>query len=227
VAETEGVRVKICGLTRREDVLEADRAGADYLGVVLSAGFGRSVPPRAAGALVAGTRARKVAVLVDEAPADAAAMAGSLGAEVLQLSGDETPDTIASIRSLGAWAIWKAVRPRSIDDVEAAVARWGRAVDGILIEGWKEGSRGGSGTRVALDAERVRDVVPADIDFILAGGLGPDSVAEAIHAFRPDVVDVSSGVERSVGTKDHERVHAFVEAARRTAAKAPTVGARR
>jgi phosphoribosylanthranilate isomerase len=223
VAETAGVRVKICGLTRREDALEADRAGADYLGVVLSAGFGRSVSPRAAGSLVAGTRARKVAVLVDETPEDAAAAARSLGAEVVQLSGDEAPDAIAAIRSLGSWAIWKAVRPRSIDDVEAAVARYGSAVDGILVEGWREGSRGGSGTRVALDAERVRDLIPADIDFILAGGLGPDGVADAIRAFRPDVVDVSSGVERSVGVKDHERVHAFVEAALRTAAKAPAV----
>lgn len=226
MAEAARVRVKICGLTRREDALEADRAGADYLGVVMSSGFGRSVPSRAAGALLQGTRGKKVAVLVDETPTDAAAAAASLGADVVQLSGDETPDTIEAIRGLGPWAIWKAVRPRSIDDVEAAVARYGRAVDGILVEGWKEGSRGGSGTRVALDAERVRAVVPAVIDFILAGGLGPDSVAQAIHAFRPDVVDVSSGVERAVGVKDHERVHAFVEAALRSA-QAPAAGARR
>jgi phosphoribosylanthranilate isomerase len=65
------------------------------------------------------------------------------------------------------------------------------------------------------------------MDFILAGGLGPDSVAEAIQAYRPDVVDVSSGVERSVGVKDHERVHAFVEAARRAASQASAAGARR
>jgi len=226
VAEA-GVRVKICGLTRREDVLEADRAGADYLGVVMSSGFGRSVAPRAAGALVAGTRGKKVAVLVDDTPADVAAAAALLGADVVQLSGDEPLDTLEAIRSLGPWAIWKAVRSRSIDDVDAAVARYGRAVDGILVEGWKEGSRGGSGTRVALDAERVRALVPSDVDFILAGGLGPDSVAEAIHAFRPDVVDVSSGVERAVGVKDHERVHAFVDAALRSASRAPAVGARR
>ena len=225
--EAARVRVKICGLTRRDDALEADRAGADYLGVVMSSGFGRSVPPRAAGALVAGTRARKVAVLVDETPADVAAAVASLGADVVQLSGDETPNTIEAIRSLGPWTIWKAVRPRSIDDVEAAVARYGRAVDGILVEGWKEGSRGGSGTRVALDAESARAAVPPDMDFILAGGLGPDSVAEAIQAYRPDVVDVSSGVERSVGVKDHERVHAFVEAARRAASQASAAGARR
>jgi phosphoribosylanthranilate isomerase len=173
-----------------------------------------------------GTRGKKVAVLVDETPADVAAAAASIGASVVQLSGDETPDGIEAIRGLGPWAVWKAVRPRSVDDVEAAVARYGRAVDGILVEGWKEGSRGGSGTRVALDAERVRALIPADIDFILAGGLGPDSVAEAIHAFRPDVVDVSSGVERSVGVKDHERLHAFVEAALPSASRAPA-GARR
>jgi phosphoribosylanthranilate isomerase len=217
--------VKICGLTRREDALVADEAGADYLGVILSSGFGRSVSPRNASGVVVGTRGKKVAVLVDETPADAAAAATALGAAVVQLSGDESVETIRGIRDLGSWTIWKAVRARSIDDLERAIARYASTVDGLLVEGWKEGSRGGSGTQVALDGARVRSLVPASVDFILAGGLGPDSVADAIRSFGPDVVDVSSGVERAVGVKDHERVRAFVDAALGTT-KTPAEGAR-
>ena len=219
------MRVKICGLTRREDALAAERAGADYVGVVLSSGFSRTVAASAAAVIVAGTRAGKVAVLVDETAADAALAATSLGADVVQLSGDESPETVEAIRARGPWTIWKSVRARSVDDVSRAIERYGRAVDAILVEGWKEGSRGGTGTRVTLDASLVRDLVPEEIDFVLAGGLTPDTVADAVQAFRPDVVDVSSGVERAVGVKDHERVHAFVEAALAAAARAPTGGA--
>jgi phosphoribosylanthranilate isomerase len=220
------VRVKICGLTRREDALAADRAGADYLGVVLSSGFGRSVAPRNAGAIVAGTRALKVAVLVDEDPEEAAGAAEALGAHVVQLSGDETPGTIEAIRSRGPWSIWKAVRARTLDELSAAVTRYGQVVNGILLEGWKEGSKGGSGARVTLDAAGARALVSEEIDFVLAGGLGPDNVADAVRSFRPDVVDVSSGVERALGAKDHERVHAFVDAARGAMAGASAGGGR-
>ncbi|MGE0159103.1 MAG: N-(5'-phosphoribosyl)anthranilate isomerase [Gemmatimonadales bacterium] len=215
------MRVKICGLMRREDALAADEAGADYLGVVLTSGFGRSVAPRSAGAIVAGTRALKVAVLVDESPDDVAGAADALRADVVQLSGDESITTVEAIRTRGPWSIWKAVRARSVEELEAAIAHYARSVDAILLEGWKDGSKGGSGARVALDAARVRALVPRELDFVLAGGLGPDNVADAVRAFQPDVVDVSSGVERALGAKDHERVHAFVEAARGATAAAP------
>ena len=208
------VRVKICGLTRREDALAADRARADYLGVILSSGFGRSVAPREAAQVVSGTRAKKVAVVVDETAHQAAAAAVALSADVIQLHGDEQVETIEELRERGSWTLWKAVRARSLDDVARALERYGEVVQGLLIEGWKEGSIGGSGSRVDLDPSEVRALVPADLDLILAGGLDPDTVADAVRSFHPDVVDVSSGVERKLREKDHERVHAFVDAAR-------------
>ena len=210
------MRVKICGLTRAEDARAADAAGADYLGVVLSAGFGRSVVPSAARALVEGTSALKVAVVVDETADGAAAAGEALGADVLQLHGSESPAVVEDLRARG-WKVWKAVRAKSLGDVERGVDVYGGSVDGILVEGWKEGSPGGGGARLSLDPARVRALVPHSVDLVLAGGLGPDSVAEAVRSFRPDVVDVSSGVERALGSKDHGRVRAFVEAARAAA----------
>jgi phosphoribosylanthranilate isomerase len=206
--------VKICGLTRREDVLAADGAGADYLGMILSPGFGRSVAPRDAARIMAGARARRVAVLVDEIPEDAAAAAGSLGADVIQLHGDEDIALVERLRARGPWTLWKAVRARSLDDVARAGEISGRAVQGLLVEGWKDGSKGGSGARLTLEAAKVRELFPTGLDLILAGGLTPDTVADAVRAFRPHVVDVSSGVEQSMGKKDHDLVDAFVDGAR-------------
>jgi len=205
--------VKICGLARREDALAADRAGADYLGVVLSAGFRRSVEPARASALVEGTRALKVAVLVDEHPDAAEAAALALGAAVLQLHGDEEPSLLAALKERGPWALWRAVRARSLDDIRRTVERYHGVADGILVEGG-EGALGVGGARLELDADRVRDLLPEGLDFVLAGGLDADTVAEAVRRFEPDVVDVSSGVERERGAKDHALVEAFVLAAR-------------
>jgi len=213
VADGNAVRVKVCGLTRREDVLVADGAGVDYLGVIASAGFGRSVEPTAARVLLEGTRARKVAVLVDESADGAVAAGRALGADVLQLHGDEPPEVLAALRERGPWKLWKAVRARSLADIEQAVSRYGALVDGLLVEGWKD-ALGAGGARVTLDPARVRALVPAGVTFVLAGGLTPDKVTEAVRAFHPDVVDVSSGVERALGVKDHEKVRGFIDGAR-------------
>jgi phosphoribosylanthranilate isomerase len=94
----EGIRVKICGLRRREDVLAADSFGADYLGVVLTAGFARSVDPGLATEILEGVAAIRVAVLVDESVAAAEARGKAIGAGVLQL-------------------VWMAFRARVPDDL--------------------------------------------------------------------------------------------------------------
>lgn len=210
----EGPRVKICGLMRREDVLVADAAGAAYVGVVMSEGFGRSVEPTRAAGLVAGTRAARVAVLVDETPDSAERAARTLDADVLQLHGTEGPDVLEELRDRGPWTLWKAVRARSLDDVQRTVERYASVADGVLVEGWKDGSLGGGGARLGLDPDAVRRLIPDSLDFVLAGGLDAETVAEAVRRFRPDVVDVSSGVERELGAKDSEAVRAFAMAAR-------------
>jgi phosphoribosylanthranilate isomerase len=212
------LRVKICGLRRREDVRAADAAGADYVGVILSAGFARSVSLAAAAGLVDGVRATPVAVLVDESAEDAAVRADALGAHVLQLHGTEPEDVVRELSRSGRWTLWKSIRARTGDDVDRAVDRYGEWVHGFLVEGWKEGVVGGGG--VSLDPERFADIrsrVPSGLDVILAGGLDPDNVGGAVARFGPDVVDVSSGVETEPGRKSHELIRLFVRHARAAA----------
>jgi phosphoribosylanthranilate isomerase len=213
----EGVRVKICGVTRREDVLAVDRAGADYMGVILTAGFSRSVDPSVARALVEGVAPTPVAVLVEEDAKVAEAAARAIGAGVIQLHGEEPPEVLAELHTRGSWKLWKAVRARTPEDVERTVELYADVADGILVEGWKEHVTGGGGARLQVDPGRVRAIIPQHLDFILAGGLGPRTVSDAVHAFHPEVVDVSSGVERAKGEKDHALVERFVASARAAA----------
>jgi len=210
----DGVSVKICGLTRNADARDADESGADYLGIVLSAGFGRSVPTPEAAAVLRGTTARRVAVVVDEPVETIATLARTITASVIQLHGEESVELVKELRSLGDWTIWKAVRAASMDEVARAVEIYHGVVDGLLVEGWKEGVVGGAGVKVELDPASVRSAIPADLDFILAGGLGPGAVADAVARFLPDVVDVSSGVERAEGLKDPKLVTTFIRSAR-------------
>ena len=208
------VRVKICGLMRNEDALIADRAGADYLGVILSRGFRRSVALEECAAIVEGTKSLKVAVVVDEDPDGTESAAYRVGASVIQLHGNEPLDVVEELRHRGSWKLWKAVRAQSLEDVRVALDLYGSLVDGILVEGWKEGVVGGGGARVTLEPVGLRSLIPSNCDFVLAGGLGPDTVAEAVGLFSPNVVDVSSGVERRLGEKDPDGVSAFIDRAR-------------
>lgn len=209
-------RVKICGVSRRDDALAAEAAGADYIGVVLSGGFLRSVAPETAARVVEGIGAVRVAVLVDEDTDAASRLGEALGAGVLQLHGEEPPEVVAALRERGPWRIWKTVRARGPADVLRTVERYGALVDGILVEGRREGVVGGGGARLDLDAAaEVRALIPRSMEVVLAGGLTPDTVASAVARFAPDVVDVSSGVERVPREKDPTLVRRFIEEARR------------
>ena len=210
------VRVKICGLTRREDVVMADELGADYVGVVLSPGFGRSVDLSAAPGLVRGVSATRVAVLVDVDPDAAEAAAEALGAGVVQLHGEESPEVVEAVGALGPWEVWKAVRVRTPADLTDALTRFGSVADGILVEGRKDGVVGGGGARADLGVlEAVRGEVSPELTLILAGGLTPANVREGVARLRPSVVDVSSGVEEIPGNKSRALVQRFIGEARR------------
>lgn len=214
-ASAPATQVKICGVTRPGDAEFADGAGADYVGVVLAEGFGRTIGLTAAIRILENVRsAIPVTVRVDDSYDRVMAEAEALAAGVVQLHGDESPEVAARIRE-GGFRVWKAVKVRSVEDVTAAATRFAGAVDGLLLDGWHPGAAGGTGTRFEWgDVDAVWAQIPEPPTLIVAGGLTPENVAEAVRSLRPGVVDVSSGVESGPGRKDLERVRAFIDAAR-------------
>lgn len=207
--------VKICGLRRREDVEAAVEAGAAFLGLVFAESPRRVTPSRAA-ELVDGVPGTAVGVFVDAAPVDLLRAAEAVPLGVIQLHGSESPELCDAVRSAGL-RVWKALRPTDAEELAAGVERYRGHVDGLLVEGHSEEAAGGTGTSfphgwwrdAGLDAAGDGD----GPSLILAGGLTPENVAEALSRTSPHVVDVSSGVESEPGVKDSGRIRAFVRAA--------------
>jgi phosphoribosylanthranilate isomerase len=211
--------VKICGLTRPEDVDAVVEAGADAVGFVFYPPSARYVTPQRAAELAARLPAFVTPVLLfvntpaDEVIAAASAIPGAL----LQFHGDETPEECWAASRQGHSAFVRAARiPLDPDaapfDLIGFSKRFDRA-KAILLDAHVPGYGGGGRT---FDWS----LLPAapDAHLVLSGGLTPDNVADGIAALRPLCrtlsVDVSSGVEASKGIKDHGKVRAFVEAAR-------------
>lgn len=198
------VRVKICGVTRPEDALAAEAAGADAIGMIVHARSARRIDLAAAERVVAalGPFVQRVGVFQDAPTALILEAVGHLGLDVVQLHGDEAPEVAADLRT--RVRVVKAVRYDPGLDI-AALARY--PADAVLVDG----PRPGSGEAFAwAEAEAVR-ALPR---LILAGGLTPANVAEAVRRFGPYAVDVASGVESTPGVKDPEAVRRFVVAAK-------------
>ena len=196
-------KIKICGLYRDADVDFVNEAGPDYAGFILL--FPKShrnlTPERAAELrkrLAPGIRA--VGVFVDQPVETVAAAAETVGLDVIQLHGHEDDAAIASLREKTSCAIWKAFRVRSAADLDAAGKS---AADEVLLDN-------GYGTGEAFDWSLAGGL---DRPFLLAGGLTPENIPEAVRALRPKLVDVSSGVETD-RVKDREKILAAVRAAR-------------
>jgi phosphoribosylanthranilate isomerase len=206
--------VKVCGLMRREDAEAAVAAGAAYLGAILAPGFKRTVTPEAASVIFQDLPAQRVGVFVDAPREDLLAAARAAGVGVLQLHGDEPPELAAELRALG-FTVWKAVRPRTGDEFAEAAARYASSVDALLVDGFNPAAVGGTGTVFPWHEVAARRAgLPQGVALVAAGGLNPANVAEAARVIRPDVVDVSSGVERALGEKDADAVRGFVAAVR-------------
>ncbi|MDX1396422.1 MAG: phosphoribosylanthranilate isomerase [Gemmatimonadota bacterium] len=213
-------RVKICGIREPADGVAAVEDGADYIGVVFAERVRRVTPVEAA-SVVSAIRGRGVAVgvFVDEPLDDVLAVRDVVGFEIAQLHGDEPPAWCARLRADGL-SVWKAIRPRAADELARALDRYRDAVDAVLVEGFSPRAAGGTGT--SFPHEWLGDADLRDLDLVLAGGLDAQNVGTAIHAVRPDVVDVSSGVESTPGVKSRELVRVFIEAVREAASTPPS-----
>jgi phosphoribosylanthranilate isomerase len=204
--------VKVCGITTAEDAVLAAEAGADAVGFVFYPMSPRRVDPARAAEVARELPpfVARVGVFVDAPRDEMARTADAVGLDLLQLHGDEPPEALSDLprRAL------KAIRVGTGFTHDAALRYEGRAA-GLVVDTRLVGETvlpGGTG--VPFDwslVARLRDEVRF---LMLAGGLDPGNVAEAIAAVRPQAVDVSSGVERLPGRKDAARLRAFLEAVR-------------
>jgi phosphoribosylanthranilate isomerase len=178
--------IKICGITRREDARAAVEAGASALGFIFYPKSPRYVAPLKAAELGEGLDAWKVGVFVDESPAAVEAVMRAARLDVAQIYGGAVH---------GNTRVWKAFRPADAVSPEGAEA--------ILLDGPANG--------ISFDWTVARG---REHKIIVAGGLDASNVAEAIRIAQPWGVDASSKLESAPGIKDHEKVRAFVKAAR-------------
>lgn len=202
------VRVKICGITRLEDALLSARLGADAIGLNFWPGSKRYLPPAAAREI---TRrlpplVTAVGVFVNPTRDEVLRAAEASGITVAQLHGDESPELCASL----PLPVLKAIR---VTGPEALAALASYEVQGFLLDAAAPGY-GGSGT--TFDWSLAAEVAQA-VPVLLAGGLGPENVAEAVRLVSPFGVDVASGVESAPGVKDPEKLRRFIAAAKELA----------
>jgi phosphoribosylanthranilate isomerase len=206
------LRVKICGLTTPQDAAAAIEAGADALGFNFFPGSKRFLQPEAAVAWIADLppNVEKVAILVNPSWEVATAAAAMAGITSLQLHGAETPDFCRRLMARGI-PFAKAVPVTGLDSV-ANLPDF--HTTSLLLDSGAGGHFGGRGQTFPWSV--ARDFVGArpELRVILAGGLTPENVVEAIATVRPFGVDVTSGVESSPGRKDHGRMRDFIAAAR-------------
>ncbi|MFZ5962107.1 phosphoribosylanthranilate isomerase [Thalassococcus sp. BH17M4-6] len=209
------IKVKICGLTRAEDLAAVAQAGAAYAGFVFFPKSPRNVTPDAARALAleAPPGLAKVALVVNADDALLDAITATVPLDMLQLHGSEAPERVAQVRARYGLPVMKAVGVAAEADL-VQVQSYAQVADQLLIDAKPpKGAALPGGNGLAFDWRLVagrRWPVP----WMLAGGLTPDTVGEAIRMTGARQVDVSSGVESAPGQKDAGLIRRFVAAAR-------------
>ena len=199
--------VKICGITRVEDALAAAHAGAHAIGLIFAAESPRRVSTAIARKVVEALPpfVTPVALFVDPQAPQVDRVIGEVGPQLLQFHGDEAPDFCVRF---GVPYIKVARVGPGVDLLQYAGRH--RAAKGLLLDAFVEGGRGGTGSTFDWS------LIPANLPLplILAGGLDPDNVGDAVRRVRPWAVDVSSGVETAKGIKDAARIAAFIRGVR-------------
>jgi len=200
------IRIKICGITREEDARLAVEYGADALGFIFYPASPRSVTPDQAMSIVRQLPpfVNRVGVFVDESPDSVRRISDRVGLDVVQLHGSEQPEHIHEYPG----RVIKAIRVRGVESLQE-LSRY--KVGTYLLDAYRKGTCGGTGETfnwdLAIGAKQHGRI-------ILSGGLNPSNVTDAIQLVRPYAVDVSSGIEKEPGIKDHARMKLLVQRCR-------------
>jgi phosphoribosylanthranilate isomerase len=200
------VRIKICGLTRNQDVQVAVAEGVDALGFVLYAPSPRAVTAEQAALLIKHAPAfvTTVALFVDESAEEIYRILDVCSFDLLQFHGDESPEFCRQFNR----PYMKAIRVRSAEDIHRAVQQY-PDTKALLLDAYVENLPGGTGQ--AFDWRLIPEL---SIPWILAGGLNANNVADAVNQVKPFAVDVSGGVEASKGIKDVQKIKDFISEVR-------------
>jgi len=203
------VKVKICGITNAKDALAAVAAGADALGFIFYQPSPRNMPARIAGDIIRELPPfiAKVGVFVNPTETAVREILSACGLDTLQFHGDEPP---AFCRRFAPIKVYKAFRIQNRESLQALPAYH---TDAWLLDSSVPERHGGTGVKfdwsLAIEAKKLGRPI------LLAGGLAPENVAEAVRQVCPYAVDVSSGVEAGPGKKDHAKLREFIAAAKR------------
>jgi len=206
--------IKFCGMTRVEDVDAAVALGARYVGVIFAEGPRRLTVDAARDILrnVPTTVARVGVFGPEREPAAVAELARSAQLDVVQLHGDPDVVGVTAVRESFGGRVWAAMRVRGAIVLDRAAELF-RAADAVVIDAYSPTALGGTGIALPWGAlSEAIATIRRPGRLVLAGGLRPETVATAVRALAPEVVDVSSGVESSPGVKDYAKLRAFRDA---------------
>jgi phosphoribosylanthranilate isomerase len=203
------VQVKICGITNIDDALTSVEAGADALGFIFFRGSSRFIDPASAREIIRQVpeKVLKVGVFVNEAPEQVAKIVRETGLTAVQLHGNETPEYCDFVTS-------RVIKAFRIQGENSLAELSGYRASAFLLDSYVPGQPGGTGA--AFNWELAIKAKDLGHPIILAGGLTPENVADAVAKVRPHMVDVSSGVELAPGRKDHQKVREFIRRAKAT-----------
>ncbi len=201
-------RIKICGITNKEDVLEAAHLGVDAVGFVFARSPRRVIPGMVQEIVqLLPPFISRVGVFVNEDKEKVKKIANSCHLTTLQFHGEELPSYCRGFRE-------KVVKAFSIKDASALEKVSEYEVDAYLLDSYSPSRYGGTGK--TFDWDIARKIKEFGVPIILSGGLDPDNVKEAIERVRPYAVDVGSGIEAREGKKDPEKLEDFVRKVRQT-----------
>ncbi len=210
-------RAKICGITRVEDVQAVADAGCDAIGFVFYPPSPRSVTQAQAEMLVKAVPAyiQVVGLFVNSTADDIQDILKTVPLDILQFHGDESPEQCQAIAQQVGRRWYKAIQVKPDLDVVAEIQRYQTAgASAVLLDAWHPDLKGGTGH--SFDWSTFPQL---DIPLILAGGLNPDNIEQAIHTTQAYAVDVSGGVESAKGIKDQQLIERFMQGVHRGSAK--------